>query len=130
MPLDTPRFDPNPSQLLVGNLQLLNLLPQHLNLSFLIKIHQTPMIGLMLNNLNLSLENGAGICVIRNLWRASLSKVPTNGIRYKVEGVTLGMVTFIMESSLRLDPGADRSKSLMHTMTWSQNPSTTRMRTL
>ena len=52
-----PHLKTHLGQLLIGGLQLLDLLPQHLNLSLLKQIHQTPMIDLVLNNLSLSLKN-------------------------------------------------------------------------
>ena len=109
-------LDPNMSQLHIDSLQLLNLLPQCLNLPLLIQIHQTPMIDFMLNNLSLSLKDRAGILMIRNLGRANLAKVTTDWIRDKVEGIALSMMSLVMEHSQGLDPWTDRSKGLIQTM--------------
>ena len=75
-----PRFDPNLGQLLVGSLQLFDLLPQCLNLPLLKQIHQTPMINLVLNNLSLSLKNRTSILMIRDLWRTPIIEFTTDWI--------------------------------------------------
>ena len=88
------------------------------------------MIDLMLDYLSLSLKHGRGVLMIWNLGRAPIIKIATNRIRYKVEGVTLGVVTLVMESSQGLDPWTNGSKGLIQTMAQSQDPRTVRMRTL
>ena len=88
------------------------------------------MIDLVLNDLNLSLEDGAGILMVRDIWWANLIQVTTNQIRNKVEGVTLGVVTLAVECSKGLDPWTDGSKGLVQTMPRSQNPRTVGMGTL
>ena len=94
-----PRFDPNLGQLLVGSLQLFNLFLQRLNLPLLIQIHQTPMINLMLNNLGLSLKDGAGILMIGNFWRAPIIEIVTDWIGNEIERVAFGVATLVMKSS-------------------------------
>ena len=123
------RFEPYLSQLLVGSLQLLDLLLQRLNLPLLVKVHQTPMIDLMLNNLSLSFKYRTGVLMIRDLWRTPIVKIAIDWIRYKVKRVGLGVVTLVVERSQGLDPWTDGSEGLFQLMTWSQNPRTVGVRT-
>ena len=88
------------------------------------------MINLMLNNLGLSLKDGAGILMIGNLWRAPIIEIVTDWIGNEIERVAFGVATLVMKSSQGLDPWIDRSESLLHPMTRSQNPWTIGVRTV